>query len=59
VFWLTGEDILIPSGSLLAIDVEDLAYGKGKILSHDSAGSNEVKHSEISLKCFAKPDISS
>lgn len=43
VLWITGEDILIPNGSMLAIDVEQMAYGKGAILWQDSANSNEVK----------------
>lgn len=43
VLWLIGEDILIPNGSLLAIEVEELAYGKGKILWQDSANSTEIK----------------
>jgi len=52
VLWLIGEDILIPNGSLLAIDVEELAYGKGKILWQDSAGSNEVKRSANFIDMF-------
>lgn len=43
VLWLTGEDILIPNGSLLAIDVEEPTQGGGKILWQESRGSSEVK----------------
>ena len=32
VLWLTGEDVLISNGSLLAIDVSESAQGAGKIL---------------------------
>lgn len=43
VLWLTGEDVLIPNGSLLAIDTDEMAYGKGTILWQDSASGEEVK----------------
>ncbi|MCH8134743.1 MAG: histidine phosphatase family protein [Proteobacteria bacterium] len=43
VLWLTGEDILIPNGSLLAIDVARPAQGGGKILWQESRDSSEVK----------------
>jgi phosphohistidine phosphatase SixA len=43
VLWLTGEDILISNGSLLAIDVEEAAQGAGKILWQESHNSSEVK----------------
>jgi len=43
VLWLTGEDILIPNGSLLALEVEELSYGKATILWQDSASGNEIK----------------
>jgi phosphohistidine phosphatase len=43
VLWLTGEDILIPNGSLLAIDVEQPVQGGGKILWQQSQNSSEVK----------------
>lgn len=43
VLWLTGKDVLIPNGSLLAIDVEKPAQGCGKILWQESRGSSEVK----------------
>jgi len=43
VLWLTGEDILIPNGSLLAIEVEKLAQGGGTILWQESQNSSEIK----------------
>jgi phosphohistidine phosphatase SixA len=43
VLWLTGEDILISNGSLLAIDVEKAAQGAGKILWQESHNSRDVK----------------
>jgi phosphohistidine phosphatase SixA len=43
VLWLTGEDILIPNGSLLAIDVEKPEQGCGKILWQESRNGSEIK----------------
>lgn len=43
VLWLTGEDILISNGSLLAIEIEELAQGGGKILWQESHNSNQIK----------------
>ena len=43
VLWLTGEDILISNGSLLAIDVQKPAQGGGKILWQQSHNSSQVK----------------
>jgi len=43
VLWLTGEDILIPNGSLLAIDVEKPVRGAGIILWQESRNSSDVK----------------
>ncbi len=43
VLWLTGEDILIPNGSLLAIEVAEAKQGAGKILWQESHSSSEVK----------------
>ena len=43
VLWLTGEDILISNGSLLAIEVEKPAQGCGKILWQESQNSSEIK----------------
>lgn len=43
VLWLTGEDILIPNGSLLAIDVEKPEQGAGKILWQQSRDGSNVK----------------
>ena len=43
VLWLTGQDILISNGSLLAIEVEKAAQGCGKVLWQESWNSSEVK----------------
>ena len=43
VLWLTGEDILISNGSLLAIDVTRPAQGCGKIQWQESQNSSEIK----------------
>lgn len=43
VLWLTGEDILISNGSLLAIEVDEPAQGAGTILWQESHNSREVK----------------
>ncbi len=43
VLWLTGEDVLISNGSLLAIEVERAEQGAGKILWQESHNSREVK----------------
>ncbi len=43
VLWLTGEDILIPNGSLLAIDVDKPAQGAGKILWQESRDGSDIK----------------
>lgn len=43
VLWLTGEDILIPNGSLLAIDVDEAEQGAGKILWQESRDGSNVK----------------
>ncbi|MFL2547018.1 MAG: SixA phosphatase family protein [Candidatus Rariloculaceae bacterium] len=43
VLWLTGEDILISNGSLLAIDVDEPAQGRGKILWQESQSGNKIK----------------
>lgn len=43
VLWLTGEDILISNGSLLAIEVEKPVQGGGKILWQESQNSSEIK----------------
>jgi phosphohistidine phosphatase len=43
VLWLTGEDILIPNGSLLAIEVTEAAQGAGTILWQESRDGSEVK----------------
>ena len=43
VLWLTGVDVLIPNGSLLAIDIDKPAQGAGEILWQESRDGNEVK----------------
>jgi len=43
VLWLTGEDILIPNGSLLALEVEEPVQGGGKVLWQESRNSSEIK----------------
>ena len=43
VLWLTGEDVLISNGSLLAIDVAEPKQGAGTILWQQSHNSSEVK----------------
>jgi phosphohistidine phosphatase SixA len=43
VLWLTGEDILIPNGSLLAIDVDKPKQGAGTILWQESRDGSNVK----------------
>jgi phosphohistidine phosphatase len=43
VLWLTGEDVLISNGSLLAIDVHKPEQGGGKILWQESHNSSEIK----------------
>lgn len=43
VLWLTGEDILIPNGSLLAISVDKPAQGAGTILWQESRDGCNVK----------------
>jgi phosphohistidine phosphatase SixA len=43
VLWLTGEDVLISNGSLLAIGVSKPEQGGGEILWQESHNSREVK----------------
>jgi phosphohistidine phosphatase len=43
VLWLTGEDILIPNGSLLAIEVSEAKQGCGEILWQISHNGDQVK----------------
>jgi len=43
VLWLTGEDILISNGSLLAIEFDKPEQGAGTILWQESHNSREVK----------------
>ena len=43
VLWLIGEDILIPNGSLLAIEVDEPAQGAGKLLWQESRDGSDIK----------------
>lgn len=43
VLWLTGEDILIPNGSLLAIEIDKPEQGAGTILWQESRDGCNVK----------------
>ena len=43
VLWLTGEDILISNGSLLAIDVQEPAQGCGAILWQEGQSGSKIK----------------
>jgi phosphohistidine phosphatase SixA len=43
VLWLTGEDVLIPNGSLLAIEVQKPEQGGGTILWQESRDSSQIK----------------
>lgn len=43
VLWLTGEDVLISNGSLLAIEVDKPTQGGGKILWQESRNSSQIK----------------
>jgi phosphohistidine phosphatase SixA len=43
VLWLTGEDILIPNGSLLAIEVSGPVQGSGKVLWQISHNGDQIK----------------
>ena len=45
VLWITGEDILIPNGSMLAIDVDKAERAVGKILWQESRDGSSVKRS--------------
>lgn len=47
VLVLTGEDILIPNGSLLCIEADEVAQGKGKILWQESASGADIKRTEF------------
>ena len=52
VLWITGEDILIPNGSLLAIDVERAERAIGKILWQESRDGSNVKRSANVIDMF-------
>ena len=46
VLVLTGEDVLIPNGSLLCIETDEVAQGKGRISWQESASGQEIKRTE-------------
>ena len=46
VLVLTGEDLLIPNGSLICIETNEVAQGKGKIVWQESASGAEIKRTE-------------
>lgn len=52
VLWITGEDILIPNGSLLAIDVERAERAIGKILWQESRDGSNIKRSSDVIDMF-------
>ena len=52
VLWLTGEDILIPNGSLLAIDADRAERAIGKILWQESRDGSNVKRSANVIDMF-------
>ncbi len=52
VLLLTGEDVLIPNGSLLCIEADEMAQGKGRILWQESANGDEIKRSEFFVDMF-------
>ena len=43
VLWLTGEDILIPNGSLLAIELEKPVQGSGSVLWQQTQENSQIK----------------
>jgi len=47
VLWLTGEDVLIPNGSLICIEAEELGRGTGAILWQESASGQDIKRTEL------------
>lgn len=52
VLWITGEDVLIPNGSLLAIDVDRAERAVGKILWQESRDGSNVKRSANIVDMF-------
>lgn len=52
VLWLTGEDILIPIGSLLAIQVSEPKQGNGKVLWQVSHNSDQIKRTSSFVDQF-------
>ncbi len=52
VLWITGEDILIPNGSLLAIDVEKAERAIGQIAWQESRDGSNIKRSANVVDMF-------
>ena len=52
VLLLTGEDVLVPNGSLLCIEAQEVAQGKGKILWQESANGADIKRTENFVDMF-------
>ena len=52
VLWITGEDILIPNGSLLAIDVDKAERAVGKLLWQESRDGSNIKRSANVIDMF-------
>jgi len=52
VLWITGEDIMIPNGSLLAIDVDKAERAVGEILWQESRDGSNVKRSSDVVDMF-------
>lgn len=52
VLWITGEDIMIPNGSLLAIDVDQAVRAEGRILWQESRVGSNVKRSANVVDMF-------
>lgn len=52
VLWLTGEDVLIPNGSLLAIDIEKAERGAGTILWQESRDGSKIKKTSAFVDQF-------
>lgn len=52
VLWLTGEDILIPNGSLLCIEVDKPERGAGTVLWQESRDGSNVKRTATFVDMF-------
>jgi len=52
VLWLTGEDVLIPNGSLLAIEIDKPEQGAGRILWQQSRDGSDIKKTSAFVDQF-------